>query len=82
MTRIAAADAKNRFAEIVERVESGEEVEITRYGHPVIRMVPIRKKRSPAELDALMSRVRDNAKRIGIKFDWAEWKAYRDEGRR
>lgn len=82
MTRIAAAEAKNRFAELVERAEHGEEIEITRYGHPIAKIVPVKARRSEAEIDALMARVRDNAKKIDVKFDWAEWKAYRDEGRR
>ena len=82
MTRIAAAEAKNRFAELIERAESGEEIAITRYGAVVAKIVPARPAPSEAKTEALLKRVRDNAKKLNLKFDWAEWKAYRDEGRR
>ena len=38
---IGAYDAKTRFSELLERVEQGEEVVITRHGSPVARMVPV-----------------------------------------
>lgn len=82
MTRIAAAEAKNRFAELIDRAQAGEEIEVTKYGHPVAKIVPVRRKKTAAEVDALMAKVRENAKKMNIKFDWDEWKAYRDEGRR
>jgi prevent-host-death family protein len=37
--RVAVAEAKAQFAELLRRVEAGEEVEITRYGRPVARLV-------------------------------------------
>jgi prevent-host-death family protein len=37
--RIAVAEAKAQFAELLRRAEAGEEVEITRYGRPVARLV-------------------------------------------
>jgi len=82
MTRIAAAEAKNRFAELIDRVQAGEEIEVTKYGHPVAKIVAIKRKRTEAEVDALMKRVEDNAAKLNLRFDWEEWKAYRDEGRR
>jgi prevent-host-death family protein len=82
MTRIAAAEAKNRFAELIERAENGEEIEITRYGAVVAKLVPPKPRKSDAEIEVLMQRVRENAEKLNIKFDWDEWKAYRDEGRR
>lgn len=82
MTRIAAAEAKNRFAELIERAEKGEEIEITRYGNVVAKIVSSRPCKSDAELDRLMERVRDNAKTFNVGFNWEEWKGYRDEGRK
>lgn len=82
MTRIAAAEAKNRFAELLEKAENGEEIAITRYGTVVAKMVPARPARPEAEIESLLERVRKNAKKLNLKFDWAEWKAYRDDGRR
>lgn len=40
--KIAIAEAKAQFAEIIRRAEAGEEVELTRYGRPVARIVPPR----------------------------------------
>lgn len=37
--RVAAAEAKAQFADLLRRAEAGEEVEITRYGRPVARLV-------------------------------------------
>lgn len=37
--RIAIAEAKAHFAELVRRAEAGEEIELTRHGRPVARLV-------------------------------------------
>lgn len=37
--QVAIAEAKAQFAEIIRRVEAGEEVELTRYGRLVARIV-------------------------------------------
>lgn len=36
--RIAIAEAKARFADLIRRAEAGEEIELTRYGRPVARL--------------------------------------------
>jgi prevent-host-death family protein len=35
-----AADAKARFAELLDQVENGRTVRITRHGKPIARLVP------------------------------------------
>ena len=40
MEHINLADAKARLSELVDRVERGETVEITRRGKPAARLVP------------------------------------------
>ena len=37
---IGAFEAKNRLSELLQLVENGEEVTITRHGKPVARLVP------------------------------------------
>lgn len=37
---VGAFEAKNRLSELLQLVESGEEVTITRHGRPVARLVP------------------------------------------
>ena len=38
--QIGAFEAKNRLSELLQRVENGEEVTITRHGKAVARLVP------------------------------------------
>lgn len=37
--RIAIAEAKAQFAELIRRAEAGESIELTRYGRPVARII-------------------------------------------
>jgi prevent-host-death family protein len=65
MIKIGAFQAKNKLGSLLDLVESGEEIVITRHGRPVARLVPNTGKR---------------AKGSG-GFDWEELKALRDTGR-
>ena len=38
--RVTVSDAKGQLTELVRRAEAGEEVIITRHGHPAVRLVP------------------------------------------
>jgi prevent-host-death family protein len=42
MTRIGMHEAKTHLSKLVERVEGGEEIVITRRGEPAVRLVPER----------------------------------------
>ncbi|MDR3064868.1 MULTISPECIES: type II toxin-antitoxin system Phd/YefM family antitoxin [Comamonas] len=44
MQSIGIYEAKSRFSALVEMVEQGEEVRITRHGKEVVRMLPMRRK--------------------------------------
>ena len=41
MRTIGAFEAKNRLSELLQAVENGDEVTITRHGRPVARLVPV-----------------------------------------
>jgi len=41
MNAIGAFDAKTHLAELLDRVEAGEEIVITRRGKPVARLAPL-----------------------------------------
>ena len=43
--RISARDARQRFSELLDRAESGEEIVITRRGKPAVRLVAERAER-------------------------------------
>jgi prevent-host-death family protein len=40
---VGAYDAKTHLAELLERVQHGEEITITRHGSPIARLVPVDK---------------------------------------
>jgi prevent-host-death family protein len=82
MREIGAFEAKNKLSQLLDLVEQGEEVTITRHGKAVARLAPIRPTHSREQARAAIRRIRERAesKRLG-RFDWAEWRAYRDEGR-
>ncbi|KIQ37147.1 prevent-host-death protein [Variovorax paradoxus] len=44
MQFIGIAEAKNNFSALIDSVEKGEEVRITRHGKEVVRMLPVRRK--------------------------------------
>ncbi len=80
--QIGAFEAKNKLGHLLDLVEAGEEVTITRHGKEVARLVPALAPHNRDEARAAIERIRDRAERHkGGKFDWAEWKSYRDEGR-
>jgi prevent-host-death family protein len=41
MTQIPARDLRNRTAEVLRRVEAGEEIEVLRDNRPVAKIIPI-----------------------------------------
>jgi prevent-host-death family protein len=53
MDSYSLADAKARLSELVDRVEAGETVEITRRGRIVARVVPASKAPKPIDWAAL-----------------------------
>ena len=42
MLTVGAFEAKTKLAELLDKVEAGETVTITRHGSPVARLVPVR----------------------------------------
>jgi prevent-host-death family protein len=82
MREFGAFEAKNKFGQLLDIVEHGEEVMITRHGKEVARIVPARHQINREESRAAIQRIRDRAEELKLgQFDWPEWKTYRDEGR-
>jgi len=85
MLEFAAFEGKNNFGKLLDLVEAGEEIVITRHGRPVARMSPhtgVAGARVEAAR-AAAARIRERAKsRETGPFNWEEWKSYRDEGRK
>lgn len=82
-TEVGAFEAKNTLGSLLDRVERGEEIVITRHGRPVARLVPNEPRIDREQVRAALDRIRERARRFPAgKFDWEEVKALRDDGRR
>ena len=72
-------EAKQQFSALIDAVEAGEEVRITRHGKEIVRMLPVRRvvitdeqiERELQAIDELHARIRPGP----------DWRALRDEGR-
>jgi len=59
---ISVTAAKAQLTELVHRAEAGEEVVLTRHGHPAVRLVPVKKKRDRQALRAVVEEIWATAK--------------------
>ena len=83
MREVGAFEAKNTLGSLLDLVEHGEEIVITRHGKPVARMIKEVATTNPSIAVEAARRIRALAKDVKAgAFDWDEWKDYRDEGRR
>ena len=48
--RVGAYEAKTNFSRLLERVEGGERITLTRHGRPVAMLVPVEEKRPPEDV--------------------------------
>lgn len=79
MLTIGAFEAKTQLSALLDRVETGEEIVITRHGKAVARLVP----ETTAGQSALAEAAnRLKALRAAATLDGLSWKALRDEGRK
>jgi prevent-host-death family protein len=39
--QLSVSEAKSKLTELVRRAEAGEDVVLTRHGHPAVRLVPV-----------------------------------------
>jgi prevent-host-death family protein len=72
------ADAKARLSELVDRVERGETVVITRRGKPAVKLVPVLPEKVKVDVEAL----RVAAKKLPFQHESAGdlLRRMRDEG--
>jgi prevent-host-death family protein len=66
MERIGIYDARAKLSELIERVQSGEEIILTRHGEPVARLVPERRRRKGSGA-ATVARIRRLASKLDIR---------------
>ena len=79
MITVGAFDAKTHLSSLLDKVEGGEEVTITRHGKPVARLVAVAshdRDKAAAALEGL------RALRARNTLGGLSWKELRDEGRK
>ena len=80
MQRTGIYEAKNNFSALIEQVEKGEEVRITRHGKEVVRMLPMRRK--PVITDEQIARELEQIDALHkVIKPGPLWRELRDEGR-
>ena len=85
MNEIGAFQAKNTLGTLLDRVERGEEIVITRHGKAVARLVPNTRRLDVNQAQAAFNRIRERALRLHQTkpeaFSWASLKKLRDQDR-
>lgn len=82
MREIGAFEAKNTLGSLLDHVERGEEIVITRHGRPVARLVPNARRIDQETSLAASDRIRQRVS--GLRpgdFDWSLLKSERDGDR-
>jgi prevent-host-death family protein len=79
-TSVGAYEAKTHFSELLDKVEAGEEITITKHGTPVARLVPVKKKYSVEERRKAIERIKELSK--GLSLGGLNIRDLINEGRR
>jgi prevent-host-death family protein len=77
---VGAYEAKTRFSELLERVEAGGEIIVTRHGTPVAKLVPFKKELSAEQRAEAISRIQKLS--AGLSLGGLRVKDLIEEGRR
>lgn len=64
--RVSVSEAKGQLTELVRRAEEGEEVVLTRHGHPVVHFTPVKTMPDRASRKALLEAVRVSAAKKAV----------------
>jgi prevent-host-death family protein len=73
-------EAQAHFAELLNKVEAGAEMTITKHGCPVARMVPVKKQVSTQNRRVAIDRIKKLSQ--GLKLNGLKIRDLIDEGRR
>ncbi|MBC7785227.1 MAG: type II toxin-antitoxin system prevent-host-death family antitoxin [Burkholderiales bacterium] len=77
-TSVGIYEAKNKLSELLDRVEAGEVISVTRHGKQVALITPVHHDKPNAQ--EAIARVRKL--RVGSRLNGMNIKQLRDEGRR
>ena len=82
MHECSVFDAKNKLSALLDEVERGSEIAITRRGKVVARLVPAAPADRPRAAAERLRALRRTIAARGVALTWDEMKGFRDEGRR
>lgn len=85
MKQIGIFEAKTHLSALLDEVEKGGEVTITRHGKPVARLVQVDTEVTPEDMEkrrAAIAQLRNIAREIDLRVTPEEVKEWIDEGRR
>ena len=82
MDQVSVFDAKNKLSALLQRVERGGEVTITRRGKAIAKLVPAGSSVRAADAVLRLRALREGIAARGGRLPVAALKALRDEGRR
>ena len=77
---VGAYEAKTHLSELLEKVEAGEEIIITKHGAPVAKLVPMKKEASAEQRAAAIRRIQKLGS--GLSLGGLKIKDLINEGRR
>jgi len=80
MRSVGAFEAKTHFSALLEEVEKGGQIIITKHGHPVAKLVPTTTAINREHIRDVIKRLKNFSAKN--KLGGLDWKALRDEGRR
>ncbi len=80
MRQIQASEAKTKFLQLLDDVERGDTLIITRHGKPIARLVPEQERRQ-AEIEWALKEIRALRPKFG-RITVKELLSARDEGRK
>jgi prevent-host-death family protein len=78
VVEVGIYEAKTHLSALLDRVERGEEVVITRHGKPIARLVSA-EAGDKTRIDEAIARWKETRK--GLSLGGLSWKAMRDDGR-
>ena len=82
MDKVGAFEAKNTLGSLLDRVEQGEQILITRHGKAVARLVPAKGIIDQDQAQEAIQRIRARSSQVAVRpANWEELKSDRDTGR-
>lgn len=81
MVRVGAYEAKTRFSELLTQAEGGAEIEITRNGRIVARLVPAEAKRRLLAREIVARWKAEPAADTASDVEWRTLKSWMNKGR-